>query len=101
MADVNCGFSARQIVKIVVELALCDSVKSGGRLIQNHYRSALVQRPCKRKFLLFAAREVYSVVVDYFQDLGVNSARKLREFFAEACVNKAFLRKRLVGLCFR
>ena len=26
-----------------------------------------------------------------------DEADKLREFFAEACVNKAFLRKRLVG----
>ena len=35
--------------------------------------------------------------MNYFQNFGVNSARKLREFFAKACVNKAFLRKRLVG----
>ena len=56
MADVDGCFSASQIVEIVVELALCDSVKSGGRLVQNHHRSALVQRPRERQFLLFAAR---------------------------------------------
>ena len=98
MTDIHRGLAAYQLIEIAVQLAFRKSVQSRRRFVENYHGSVLVQRSRKRQLLLFAARQIDSVIVNNLQQLAVNALGQLRQLFTQTRVDKAFLRKLLVGI---
>ena len=98
MGYIDRRFAADKLVEVAVQLAFGERVKRGCRLVQYNYGRVLVQRSCKCKLLLFAAGEINSVIMYYFQHLGGNTIRQLLQLVSHSRVSEAFFGKSLVGV---
>ena len=70
VADVDGGFVLYNLVKLFVNLRLCDGVQSGGGLIQNDEGGILVKGPGDGDFLSLASGDVHPILVIVLVKIG-------------------------------
>ena len=85
------GFPCGHFAVLHVDIVFCNGIQSRSRLIQNEYRTVLIQRSCKHQPLGLTTGEHDTIQIDLASNVCFQSSRELLHRIRKPCLFQAVI----------